>query len=152
MDKPLVLSSSKLVWPQDKIGMTSQLKREGCRAIGRMGGDPQNLEIVMEVLRVLARHATSKMGEQRNEREQALLILARKRVEQSEVNDRAAMGMETALRSQRDSLDKRIAALAKRKIVAEARWAEVLRAREAGEEDTSNDDARAREGIGAAKT
>ena len=78
---------SKLPWPQDRVGMTSQLKREGCRAIGRMGGDPGNLDTVMSVLRVLANHAKAKLEEQRVSRANAVISLAVKRVEQAEVND-----------------------------------------------------------------
>lgn len=141
---------SKLPWPQDRVGMTAQLKREGCRAIGRMGGNTDNFDTVMSVLRVLAHHAAAKLKEQSTHRAAAVLGLAVKRVEQAEVNDKQAMGMETALLNQRAALDLRLAALTQRKSDAAKRWAEVLRKRAAGEEDTSQEDAQAAQGIGSA--
>ncbi len=139
---------SKLPWPQDRVGMTTQLKREGCRSIGRMGGNPDNFDTVMSVLRVLAHHAQAKLEEQRSGKEAAVLALATKRAEQEEVNDQQAMGMENALHRQRDALDLRIKAMAGRKAAAKEQWSEVLRKRAAGEEDTSQADAQAEQGIG----
>ena len=141
---------SKLPWPQDRVGMTSQLKREGCRAIGRMGGDPTNFDTVMSVLRVLARHAQAKLEEQRTSRASSVLNLAVKRADQEAANDQATMRTENSLNRQRDALDLRIAALASRKADAEEQWAEVLRKREAGEEDTLQLDNQAMQGIGEA--
>jgi hypothetical protein len=141
---------SKLPWPQDRVGMTTQLKREGCRAIGRMGGKPENFDTVMSVLRVLAHHAEAKLEAQRSGREDAVLSLAVKRADQEKVNDQNAMGMENALHRQRDALDLRIKAMAARKATAKEQWSEVLRKRAAGEEDTSQADAQAEQGIGPA--
>jgi hypothetical protein len=58
-------NARKLPWPQDLGGITAKLQREGCRAIGRMAGKDQHYEVVMEVLRVLAKHAESKLVAQK---------------------------------------------------------------------------------------
>ncbi len=55
----------RLPWPQDKGGITAKLQREGCRAIGRIGGRDNAYDVVMEVLRVLAKHAESKLAAQK---------------------------------------------------------------------------------------
>lgn len=47
-------------WPVDALGITSTLKREGCRAAGRINGDDTKLEAFMAVLRTLAGHAQSR--------------------------------------------------------------------------------------------
>ena len=130
--------------------MTAQLKREGCRSIGRMGGDEKRYDTVMQVLRVLATHAKAKLEEQRTSREAAVMKLAVKRAEQEEANDQAAMGMENSLRRQRDALDDRIAAMADRKKAAKAQWDAVVIARATGKLDNSQEDAKAAQGIGTA--
>jgi len=58
-------NARKLPWPQDIGGITAKLQREGCRAIGRIGGQDAHYEVVMEVLRVLAKHAESKLAAQK---------------------------------------------------------------------------------------
>lgn len=55
----------KLPWPADYTGMCQKLQREGCRAIGRMGGDDENLDRVIETLKILAWHAQAKLVEQK---------------------------------------------------------------------------------------
>ena len=55
----------KLPWPQDIGGITAKLQREGCRAIGRIGGQDKHYAVVLEVLRVLAKHAESKLQQQK---------------------------------------------------------------------------------------
>jgi hypothetical protein len=56
----------KLPWPQDKNGMTSNMKREICRSIGRMAGDPAKLAIVQEVLDISKEYADAKFKEQQD--------------------------------------------------------------------------------------
>lgn len=143
---------AKLVWPQDTVGMTSQLRREGCRAIGRMSGDGNNLELVIGVLRVLAFHAKAKFLEQEISRDLTLLKLANKRLDQGKENDRVADAMRTSLVNQRDAISNRLEALAQRKATAKANWEEVKRRREAGEEQDLDLDHRAMHGIGSAKS
>jgi len=58
-------NARKLPWPQDRGGITAKLQREGCRAIGRMGGRDDAYNVVMEVLRVLAKHAEGKLDQQK---------------------------------------------------------------------------------------
>jgi hypothetical protein len=54
-----------LVWPHDEYGFTSMLRKEGARAIGRIKGDPKKLEVLIQSLRVLADHATTKAADQK---------------------------------------------------------------------------------------
>lgn len=55
----------KLPWPQDIGGITAKLRREGCRSIGRMNGIDRHYNTVMDVLRVLAKHAEAKLAVQK---------------------------------------------------------------------------------------
>ncbi len=150
MDKPPITNAAKLPWPQDRAGMTSQLKREGCRAIGRMGGNPERFDVVLQVLRVLAHHAEAKLTEQSHSKEEAVLKLAQVRVLHEEMNDQQAMAMENSLHRQKDALDLRLVAIRSRKADAKRQWEEVLRRRAAGEDDNELEDARAQQGIGSA--
>ena len=59
----------KLPWPTDRGGMTQKLQREGCRAIGRMMGDDDAYEVLMEVLRVLAKHADAMLEQQKADKQ-----------------------------------------------------------------------------------
>lgn len=58
-------NAEKLPWPQDIGGITSRLKREGCRSIGRINGKDAAFETVMNVLKVLAQHAKVKLVAQK---------------------------------------------------------------------------------------
>ena len=58
-------NSAKLPWPQDKGGITSLLRREGARAIGRIGGRKERLDLVLEVLDILRQYAIEKYEFQR---------------------------------------------------------------------------------------
>jgi hypothetical protein len=58
-------NSAKLPWPQDRGGITSLLRREGARAIGRIGGREDRLELVLEVLDILREYAIEKYEFQR---------------------------------------------------------------------------------------
>lgn len=49
-----------LPWPVDKHGITSMLKKEGARAVGRINGDADKLDVFMATLRVLVAHAKEK--------------------------------------------------------------------------------------------
>lgn len=58
-------NAEKLPWPQDISGITARLRREGCRSIGRMKGNDDAFEVVIGTLRVLAKHATVKLVQQK---------------------------------------------------------------------------------------
>lgn len=58
-------NSAKLPWPQDRGGITSLLRREGARAIGRIGGRKDRLDLVLEVLDILRQYAIEKYEFQR---------------------------------------------------------------------------------------
>lgn len=53
-----------LQWPHDNFGFTSMTRKEGARAIGRIKGDPQKLDVFLQTLRVLAEHAKAKIEDQ----------------------------------------------------------------------------------------
>lgn len=67
-----VVNVCDIVWPQDTYGVTSMLKKEGARAIGRIKGDEDKLAVVMETLKCLAQHAQTKMDEQKRQRERQI--------------------------------------------------------------------------------
>ncbi len=113
MDLPI--NASKIDWPQDRVGMTSRLKREGCRAIGRMGGDTAAFDVVMGVIRILAQHAKDKLQEQQDIKSGNLAKVAEARVEKQRVRDEAEGRMEQSLINQGETLKNRLAALQKRK-------------------------------------
>ena len=113
MDIPT--NPAKIDWPQDRAGMTSRLKREGCRAIGRMAGDPINLDVTIGVLRILAQHAKDKFAEQVDIKAGNLAKLAEQRQVAQDENDRQEIAMEDALKAEAKTLKNRIAALEGRK-------------------------------------
>jgi len=106
---------AKIDWPTDRVGMTSRLKREGCRAIGRMNADKENLDVVMAVLRILAQHAQDKFAEQVDIKAGNLAKLAGQRQAAQDENERKEMAMENQLKAEAKTLKNRIAALEARK-------------------------------------
>jgi len=124
---------AKLPWPTDSTGMTGHLKREGCRAIGRMGGDDANLEVVMEVLRILAKHAKAKLLEQKAEQLRAVSQLAVDTATQAIANERAANRQEDALIAQMDTAQAKLDALRDRRADTQKKWDAVVARRAAGE-------------------
>jgi hypothetical protein len=106
---------AKIPWPTDTVGMTSRLKREGCRAIGRMSGSDDNFEVVMQVLRILAQHAKDKLEEQKDIVKGNIVNLAMQRADAQRKRDDETDRMENSLKSQAETLKNRIAALQKRK-------------------------------------
>lgn len=106
---------AKIDWPTDKAGITGRLKREGCRAIGRISGDSDNLDIVMNVLRILAQHAKDKLAEQQAIHKGNLVMLADRRAESEVKNDNRYNAMERSLKTQAETLKNRLASLQKRK-------------------------------------
>ena len=132
-------NSAKIDWPTDRAGITSRLKREGCRAIGRMSGDRENLDVVMDVLRILAQHAKDKFAEQEDITRGNLAKLAKQRQDAQDANDRAEIAMENDLKAQAETLKNRIAALEARK-------------RRIVEQVIPASDAKAQQGIGTAKS
>ena len=79
MTVPIVRKIDKLPWPFDHNRITYDLRREGCRSIGRMNGKEENLELVIEVLRVLAKHAKDKLEHQKKHKAN-IQVLAEKRI------------------------------------------------------------------------
>lgn len=70
-----------IVWPQDRYGLTTLLKKEGLRAAGRVKGDPSKLDEYLAVLRVLAGHAKARCEADREaaQKAQARSVAAAKR-------------------------------------------------------------------------
>ena len=81
-----IVNSQKLPWPQDTAGITSRFKREACRAVGRMGGKPERLAMIKEVLEVISNYADDKFEYQVQVNDNA--IAERKRREAQEVLQR----------------------------------------------------------------
>jgi hypothetical protein len=81
-----------LVFPVDSTGFTTVLRKEGARAVGRIGGDPARLEVYLKTLRVLGDHAKTKLEAQK----------AGKAAVAKAVADRAA---EAALSAAQDEAD-----------------------------------------------
>lgn len=53
-----------LEWPQDQYGITSMLKKEGVRAVGRLNGDDTKLDVFLGTVRLLVQYAKEKHAEQ----------------------------------------------------------------------------------------
>ncbi|SEN67588.1 hypothetical protein SAMN05216227_102035 [Pseudorhodobacter antarcticus] len=51
-------------FPFDDTGFTSMLRKEGARAVGRIGGDAVRLQVFLNTLRVLGEHAKVKIAAQ----------------------------------------------------------------------------------------
>jgi len=119
-DIPFETNASKLPWMQDPHGFVSNLRREGCRSIGRIQADEPKLAVFMDTLRVLAKYAAAKMDEQKMEREAALLRLAAKTKQTTARNMADANAIENQLQSQIDSLKARLGNVQTRKAQAEA--------------------------------
>lgn len=71
----------KLPWPQDIGGITARLRREGCRSIGRMNGNDNHYAVVMDVLRVLAKHAKAKLVAQKKRNSDRVTVSERTRLD-----------------------------------------------------------------------
>lgn len=67
-----VVNVRDITWPHDKYGITTLLRKEGARAIGRIKGDDAKMEVVMQTLKVLAQHATAKIEQQKADKEAAI--------------------------------------------------------------------------------
>jgi len=141
---------AKIPWPSDNVGMTSRLKREGCRAIGRMSGRDENLEIVMQVLRLLAQHAQDKLSEQKDIRQGNLVNLAQQRAEAAKAAENASSAVEKHLSNQVETLKNRLAAFQKRKEQAILRETNVQARRKVVLSEIEQ--ARVEQGIGSAKS
>lgn len=68
-----VINQRELVFPQDDTGFTTLLRKEGTRAVGRIGGDPKRLAVFKATLRVLAQHAETKIKHQQEVRAQQVV-------------------------------------------------------------------------------
>lgn len=141
-------NANKLPWAQDPHGFVSNLRREGCRSIGRIMGDDKKMDIFMDTLRILAKYGAAKKEEQ-------MLINAlskQRRVEQigettsRNIND--ANAIERQLQAELDSVDRRLSAVRSRRAQAEAEKSVV---QAAGVADEVRDTQQTRDGIGTAK-
>jgi len=106
-EEPLI-NSQKLPWPQDVLGITHRLRREGCRAIGRMDGKEPNLQLFKDTLRVLARHAEAKIAQQRELRKRRSGELLADMERRAAINAENLMRQERALQKQIDGLHGRL--------------------------------------------
>lgn len=83
---------TNLVFPLDTTGFTTTLRKEGARAVGRINGDTERLEVFIATLRVLGDHAKTKLEAQKDARAAAL--------KQAE-----ALASEAAARARQDELN-----------------------------------------------
>jgi hypothetical protein len=60
---------TKIVFPLDDTGFTTLVRKEGVRAVGRINGSAEKLEVFLATVRVLAQHATAKIASQRTAKE-----------------------------------------------------------------------------------
>ncbi len=97
-------NANRLPWPQDTLGITHRLRREGCRAIGRMDGKSERLDLIMATLRVLAKHSAAKLDQQ-------LASKAKIAALQLQRSEEAARQNAAQLRRQADALRKQIGGL-----------------------------------------
>lgn len=74
-----VSNPRNIVWPFDKHGFTTMLRKEGARAVGRIKGDPAKLEVFLDTLRVLGAHAHAKIADQQEDKELKLLAIENRR-------------------------------------------------------------------------
>lgn len=65
-----VVNPRSIEWPADTFGFTTCLKKEGVRAVGRIKGDKEKLEVLNGVLRCIAQHAAAKIEDQVKDAEQ----------------------------------------------------------------------------------
>lgn len=59
----------EIKWPQDQFGNLTALRREGLRAVERMYGNQEKLDVLMRTLRTLAVHAQSRFDRQKAARD-----------------------------------------------------------------------------------
>ena len=55
---------TEIVWPSDPTGVTSELKKVLVRTAGRVNGQADKLEAVLEVLKIGFGHVTARHGAQ----------------------------------------------------------------------------------------
>jgi len=103
----LMTNAQKLPWPPDRMGITHRLRREGCRAIGRMDGKTERLTLIKDTLRVLARHAEAKIDQQNLHR-------ARSAMKQLKAQDASKAANLESMKRQENALKKQISSLGKR--------------------------------------
>lgn len=60
-----VTNPRDIVWPFDTWGFTSMLRKEGVRAIGRIKGHDEKMDIFLHTLKALGEHAKAKIGDQK---------------------------------------------------------------------------------------
>lgn len=76
------VNAAKLPWPQDKQGITSRLKREIARSIGRVQGDEAKRKLVEEVLAIGNTYLKDKFKDQVNRRENAVALAKEKQAKE----------------------------------------------------------------------
>ncbi len=98
----------KLPWPQDTLGITMRLRREGCRAIGRMDGKVERLTLIMDTMRILAKHAQAKLDAQVTAKAKATALQIERSEEAARQRDEQLARQEAALRKQIGGLEARL--------------------------------------------
>ncbi len=68
-----VINPREIEWPLDEFGITSMLRKEGVRAVGRIKGDPAKLNTFLVTLKLLGEHAKTKLADQQAEIAAALV-------------------------------------------------------------------------------
>lgn len=62
-------NSTKLPWPADRFGITTDLKKEGVKAVRRINGDQDKFAVLLDTMKVLAAFARESYQQQRGNRE-----------------------------------------------------------------------------------
>jgi len=144
-------NANKLPWMQDPYGFVSNLRREGCRSIGRMQGDARKMEVLMDTLRVLAKYAAAKMTEQLvvNEKIRLRRIAATKLITSRNIAD--ANAIENQLQEQLAAVQERLTSIQARKAQTEAE-ATVIAAGGSSRAQTVQEKQQTEDGIGGAQS
>ena len=112
--------SRVVVTPQDPKGLTTALKRELARSIGRMGGKKENLDVVLGTIDAFAKHAKVKVKEQQAAHRKALADAKTKADHELELARKRAELRIKAKEAQVELLQSEIAAIAGKAPVEEA--------------------------------
>lgn len=98
---PAVTNPLKLVFPQDRAGITPGMRREVARTIGRVKGDPAKMEIFRETLAVLAKYGEDVFAKE---------VAAKEAAIEARAKAKAAEEARQAKLAEQRALDKRAAA------------------------------------------
>lgn len=112
--KPTPIVNSRLLkYPQDRGGVTSKLRREAARSVGRIAGDEVKLKLVLDTLDVARQYALDKFEAQKETAELRRAEFARRAKLDKERVRREAEGAIKSKLDNADALTKEAAAMRK---------------------------------------